>query len=61
MANTAPQPRVDRIPLTEAQKAARDALLFTMADAINALMGQDGIVYTKVPVTAPMGGPNART
>lgn len=57
----APITRVDRIALTDTQKEARTQMLYIMADAINALMGQDGIVYTKVAVQQPMmpqGGPN---
>ena len=45
---TDPVPQVSRIPLTEIQKAARTALLFQMADAIDALMRDGAVPYTKV-------------
>lgn len=51
MATNAPIVRVDRVTLTATHKLARRAVLFVMADAVNALMDADGIVYSKIPVS----------
>lgn len=41
-------PQVSRIALTDVQKAARTQLLYVMADAINALLKDGAVPYTKV-------------